>query len=345
MALSRELYQRFVQGACNEQEELEVLQHFREHPEAMEEYLQTEDWEAFQPSGRLHPAVTNNVLNRISQRIFHHRRRKYVIRTIAAAALLTGIAVLVWIQSGRMPQPLAQAPVKDKGDTITYRQYRNSTASTLRLTLEDGSVVRLQPGSNIRYRQQFDSSKRDIWLSGSARFDVAGDSRRPFTVYAGATATTALGTSFGVAADSIACKVTVKLYSGKVVVRQYGMPAGTFADRYLLPGDELVYNTRTGHPVVHNAVKRTTGRRLKSAGEKTGTSPLAFRRQPLGAVLAMLEQHYGIQITYNRKDVAGIRVTAEFSDTDTPEQILQTIALLNELSIERDATGGYILKK
>jgi len=347
MALSRELYQRFIKGQCTGQEEMEVLHYFSRHPEAMEEYLQVSDWEDFEPSGKLHPAVTEKVLGRINRHILQSGRWRHAVRSVAVAAVLTGIAALVWTMVKQADQTVQQAPLarRESRDTAIYRLYRNSSLSTIRLVLEDSSTIRLQPGSRIKYRQGFDSSRREIWLQGSARFDVAKDSRRPFTVYADVTATTALGTSFSIAADSVAQRVTVKLYSGKVMVRQYGVAAHTFATQYLLPGDELVYAADASRVQVHKAARTRAIPQKEVIEAPAAPQALVYRKQPLAEVLAALEHHFNIEITYNAKALAGIRVTAEFSDTETPEQILQTIALLNNLTVARAATGGYILQK
>lgn len=345
MPLTREQYQRFINGQCTEEEEIVILQYFSDHPEAMEEYLHAADWEAFTPGQRLHPAITEKVLRHIRRQITFTTRRRKLLRGIAAAAVVTGAAVLAWMTvqqhtgSIRTAQPLQQSSTAP----VVYRDYRNTGNTTIRLMLDDSSAVQLHPGSSLRLRAGFDSNKRDVWLKGDARFHVAKDGRRPFTVYAGNTATTVLGTSFRVTENNSGHRVTVKLYSGKVMVRPYAHTQAVFAPVYLQPGDELLYTTggklqvRSASPQPENI----TGGNTANAGSQA----LVFRKQPLPAVLKALEQHFNIHITYSTKALSGIRVTAEFSDTDTPEQVLQTIALLNELTLEQNTSGRYTLKK
>jgi transmembrane sensor len=65
------------------------------------------------------------------------------------------------------------------------------------VTLDDGSFVKLAPGS--RLRTSFSASARRATLRGRAFFAVAHDAARPFIVRAGSAETRVLGTRFEVA--------------------------------------------------------------------------------------------------------------------------------------------------
>ena len=66
----------------------------------------------------------------------------------------------------------------------------------------------------------FQNNKREIYLEGEAYFKVAKDKTKPFTVFAGALATTALGTQFRITAKkNTPGNITVKLFTGKVAIR------------------------------------------------------------------------------------------------------------------------------
>lgn len=68
------------------------------------------------------------------------------------------------------------------------------------VTLEDGSVVQLNAASAIAV--EFTEKRRVIrLLRGEAFFQVAHGADRPFTVMAGTTSVTALGTAFDVRYD------------------------------------------------------------------------------------------------------------------------------------------------
>ena len=85
-----------------------------------------------------------------------------------------------------------------------------------RRTLEDGSVVELNRGAELRVN--FSAGERHIELSrGEAHFQVAKDPRRPFTVRAGTVTVRAVGTAFNVQRRTASVDVVVT--EGTVDVR------------------------------------------------------------------------------------------------------------------------------
>lgn len=342
MALPTELYARFIKGDCTEEEELIVLQYFREHPDEMETYLEESDWEAFCPEGKLHPAVLQKVFSNIESDIEKRQQRIFIWKRVAVAAVLTGIIILTgtWLFKKDMQRHTSPVALHPPQQTTIWKEYNNNGKDVIRLVLEDSSLVQLGAGSSLRCIAGFENDKRELWLNGKARFDVAKDGKRPFTVYAGNTAVTALGTVFGVNAHNN--KVTVRLYSGKVVVHpQKGMIV--FKEVYLHPGESLVYDSRAkGQPLVNKPAE--TNRQLPS-GQEVASNSLVYHQLPLPQVLQQLEKHFNIRITYNAQQLRNIKVTAEFTTSDMPADILENIALLNGLTLERMAEGGFLLKK
>jgi transmembrane sensor len=85
-----------------------------------------------------------------------------------------------------------------------------------RRTLEDGSVVELNRGAELRV--SFSAGERHIELSrGEAHFQVAKDPKRPFTVRAGTVTVRAVGTAFNVQRRTASVDVVVT--EGTVDVR------------------------------------------------------------------------------------------------------------------------------
>jgi transmembrane sensor len=85
-----------------------------------------------------------------------------------------------------------------------------------RRTLEDGSIVELNRGAELRV--SFSTGERHIELSrGEAHFQVAKDPNRPFTVRAGTVTVRAIGTAFNVQRRT--ASVDVLVTEGTVDVR------------------------------------------------------------------------------------------------------------------------------
>lgn len=113
------------------------------------------------------------------------------------------------------------------------------TKSSIRLS--DGSKITLNAGSEVRYKNQFDSESREIFLSGEAFFEVAKDSLRPFIVHTGDFSTQALGTSFNI--RSFEGKNTqVSLVTGIIQVSDRRL----HAEKILQPGEGVILADEIG---------------------------------------------------------------------------------------------------
>lgn len=122
-------------------------------------------------------------------------------RWLVAAALLLVVTTGILIHWQRDPRAVYQTAVAE------HRSVR----------LPDGSSVFL--GGKTTVAVSFTSARREVVLTrGEALFTVARDARRPFTVLAGNTAITALGTIFNVNSD--ADRVVVKVAEGRVQLTQ-----------------------------------------------------------------------------------------------------------------------------
>jgi transmembrane sensor len=117
-------------------------------------------------------------------------RRIWRLSAFAAAACLALVA------APDLLLHLRADAVADTGEMKTVR-------------LADGSVVRLAPGGALAIG--FADNRRQVsLLRGSAYFEVAHDAARPFTIAAGGTTTTVLGTAFEIRRQGEGAAVTVR---------------------------------------------------------------------------------------------------------------------------------------
>jgi len=86
------------------------------------------------------------------------------------------------------------------------------------LVLSDGTRVWLNAGSRLTYPAVFPVDRREVQLDGEAYFDVAPDSKAPFSVHARKITVGVLGTSFNVKAYNDDDEIETTLISGKVQV-------------------------------------------------------------------------------------------------------------------------------
>ncbi len=342
MSLPEGLYDRFLQGQCTAEEEATVLTYFREHPDAWDQYLQHKDFISFKADAHLHPAVTANMLQHIQSHIRQQQQRRRIRRISAVAAAFIGglCCVGIWWQQHTKP---VVAPVLASLFTSATDTIENTSGHSQRLELADGSVVHLYKHSRLVFNKGLHASQREIFLTGGGRFSVAKDVR-PFTVYTRTLATTALGTVFSVAENATPDhRVDVQLISGKIVVKSR-TGDNAFAPVYMQPGQSLSFSnamkqpatqTRRALPVIPAGVENMV------VDEQT----LVFNHVPLQKVLGVLSDQYAADIKYDTYRFRKVFVTATFSRQDSLIDILETIATMNNASVQQGEDRHYQLKK
>lgn len=90
---------------------------------------------------------------------------------------------------------------KEKAE-IMYNTVETSPGQQYQVILPDGSKVRLNAASSIRFPVKFSNNKRIVNVTGEAFFDVAHDRIAPFYVYTSNSEIKVLGTTFNVNAYS-----------------------------------------------------------------------------------------------------------------------------------------------
>jgi ferric-dicitrate binding protein FerR (iron transport regulator) len=93
--------------------------------------------------------------------------------------------------------------------------------------LPDGSTVYLNAGSSIIYNQDFNKSKRLVYLSGEAYFKVATNKSKPFEVVTSYLTVRATGTRFNVKAYPNERSITATLVEGKIDIRKTADPSNS----------------------------------------------------------------------------------------------------------------------
>lgn len=153
------------------------------------------------------------------------RRMSFRIAAGVAAAAVIGAAA--W-------------PVFDDVDV-----YRTGFGERRQITLADGSVVALDSASRVKVRYTAEARRLTL-LQGQARFDVAHNAVRPFSVDAGDRRVVATGTAFNI--ELLGRAVNVTLLEGSVVVAPSATPAATPVP--LRAGQQLVVTAGAVSPRV-----------------------------------------------------------------------------------------------
>ena len=368
--ITDELIEKFLSGNCTKEEVAIVLSYLRNNPE--EKYLLNEykmtDGETPLPGdyseemlafimrrtgedGGVVPERVEEMRGMVSGEASKSRTRVRPFWRWAAAA---AVVILVWqgwsyVQSGKKAPAiqLAQYHVPEEAGWI---EKYNHGKEEMQFHLPDSSEVRLSPGARIRYRRHFGSdSPRDVQVMGKVFFDVAKDLKAPFTVYSDGLQTRVLGTSFAVNANPFSDKIKVKLLTGKVLVSLEGAPGvKEQKDYYLDPGQELIFSKSTRNVAINDGIEKRSDAPVLAKSRPVKADTISnwymFNNQHLADVFDQLSAIYNVHIEYSRNDIQNMFFIGRLDKKDSLSEIIQDIALLNNLSVT-SRNGNYYIKK
>lgn len=348
--VNKELIDKFFNNRCNADEAKAVVAYFRKYPDELERHLPEKEWAQFYAHASLGEEVPERMLKNIRKETYKTpvRRIKFTVISSIAASLLLGLFVLGRIYTGHHKSEPITAKVKtlNKPKDPELIKKENNGSQPFIVKLGDGSQISLLPGSEIQYQNNIRTAElRNITLKGGAMFKVAKDTARPFTVIAGGLSTTALGTSFTVRAYSGNKKINVKLHTGRVVIRAVSEKLkNTMADVYLSPGQQFELDpVSLATSIINPASARADPK------EKTGTvhingDVVEFDKLALSDVFDKLAEIYATPILYQQPEFSNTYFTGKINKTDPLEDVLNTIAILNGLKINKDGET-YNIKK
>lgn len=257
----------------------------------------------------------------------HHTRRH-------PSAWKRGIAVAASLVAAIVIACLHLDPPAERYDTGIGGRQVTLLADGSRLTLDADTKVDVSLSGNRRALKL---------VSGRARFDVARDPLRPFTVSAGDKIVVATGTSFSV--ERIGEEVRVALFEGHVAVLQADgprhlthsiVPAADGASSYLQPGHELV-----AAPGAQPGVLSDIDPGRASAWE---TGRLAFDREPIALAVERVNRYARNPLVVADGGTRDLRISGMFDAGDTTAFVAGLRALYG-VDAEKQADGTIRISK
>lgn len=195
--------------------------------------------------------------------------------------------------------------------------------------LSDGSRIRLNSGSTIRYKKRFSGNVRRVELKGEAFFEVVPD-QKPFRVVTDNANTTVLGTRFNVWARNSQTRVIVE--QGRVRLGALNSDGKVILNK----GQMSVLGMNNIPETPRNV---NTDRLL---GWREGR--LVFDKTPLSEIIAELERTFDITISLVDTETAQKTITADY-DKPSIETVLSSLCITLNAQYS-SANGIYsILKK
>lgn len=260
-------------------------------------------------------------------------KRRNTVRWAAAAAFLLALGTGAWMYStNRTPAPMAAGVQKKHAPALIAATTSIRTGNRERkiLVLSDSTRIVLNSGSEVRYPDQFDPQRREIFLEGEAFFEVSNAAAWPFVIHsAGGMTTTVLGTSFNIKAYPGRSQAIVSVVTGKVKISKDKKDIST-----LIKGQEMHLTMLTGEVTQRN----TTG--INAAGWQTGD--ISFNDEPLADILKDLQIFYGINIKISNPGLANLQITTGFKKNTSVDSALDIICELANAKYARNQ-DGYVV--
>ncbi|MGH8297361.1 MAG: FecR family protein, partial [Steroidobacteraceae bacterium] len=205
---------------------------------------------------------------------------------------------------------------------LTPQVYETGLGERRVVLLSDGSKISLDAATAVRVAYTHD--RRQLWLEyGRAKFDVAKNPLRPFSVTAGDKVVVATGTSFSV--ERIDNQVRVVLYEGHVAVLEADGSAAPYpldvgpkeipAGNLLSAGKELIL------PIAGLRKLRFAAASVKPVDVERSLSwesgLLVFDDEPLGIAIARMNRYAKTKLIIGNPALAHLRISGVFRAGDT----------------------------
>jgi transmembrane sensor len=191
---------------------------------------------------------------------------------------------------------------------VAWQERTNPPGQKSTIHLSDGTVIKLNSKSQLRFPENFAEAKREVYLEGEAFFEVAKDASRPFLIHSGKVATEVLGTSFNIRTNGTSTEVSVA--TGKVKVTMDS------AQEILLPNQKVTFWPE------ENKWERKETLLINELAWKNNT--ILLTNTTLEDAARILENWYGVTIEFENESIKQCRITGTY-ENESLKNILEAI--------------------
>ena len=213
---------------------------------------------------------------------------------------------------------------------LKYNEIVVPQGSEYSLTLADGTVMRLNSDTRVRFPNTFAGKERRVFLDGEAYFEVVRDESRPFLVEFSEGIVQVLGTHFNVKARRKQNAFTT-LVSGKVKV-------SSGKDSVVLqPGEYCEINANDHQLSVHEADL------MSVLAWKNGE--FVFKNASLEYVMNELASWYDMEVVYASADLKNVKVHIYMNRTQTLEEALEIMSKMGNITYQVQGRKVIVKKR
>ncbi|MBS7232133.1 DUF4974 domain-containing protein [Flavobacterium psychroterrae] len=217
---------------------------------------------------------------------------------------------------------------KVQDQEVVYNTLKVPYGKKFKLTLSDGTVVSLNSGTTLKYPEQFGiNSKRNVYLTGEAFFEVTKDKEHPFIVNANQVDIEVLGTKFNVSAYPENPTVNGTLVEGSIEMYE----VENKLNAVLLKPNQMA--------TWQNNSKKITTKEVDPAFFSAWTKgELAFKDTPFSTIAKIIQRTYDVEIINENAVLARQNFTGTIKISESSvENILELL--------KRDTPFNYSIKE
>ena len=220
---------------------------------------------------------------------------------------------------------------------LALTQVLTKAAEVKTIELADGSTVKINSGSNLKYPTHFDGETRDVYLSGEAFFDVKKDPEHPFIVHTEQLAVKVLGTAFDVKAYQNDAFTETTLIRGKVSITV----KNNTQNFILKPNDKFTLSNgkaSVSQLTIYNAVGAD-----KVIETAWTNHELIYKNNSFDEIAKLFERWYGINIIFKEVELKTVRFTGHV-DKETLPEALNVLKLIENFKYSIKGKNVYIYR-
>lgn len=236
------------------------------------------------------------------------------------------------------------------------------------ITLSDGTQIWLNSGTTLKYPENVDQKKVDVFLEGEAFFEVAHLKNRTFNVKTSSLNIQVLGTGFNVKSYADDDQIETTLVHGSIKI-EGTLDDKTFEEPILLkPNQQATFIKGTNDFKIKRVAEKTTPEEKTTVSEpkpiplKTKPSltifekvkvedytswkdhVLVFKSERLDDLVKQMERWYNVEINVQDKSLQNSKYTGTF-ENETIEQAMEALSLSLPFDYTIDKNQIEILTK
>lgn len=255
----------------------------------------------------------------------------------ARGVVLVAASVLIAVFAGLFAYQLNGISDQEAFTDSEYRILITKNGEQATYRLNDGTRVIMHAGSRLEIPHDYNETERRLIVEGEAFFDVRHNPDKPFIVQSDYTFTEVIGTKFLVQSwPDGEPDIGVVVEEGKVL---FGDLRTQFSEE-----KKEVHLTKNQHGTI-NRQGEVEIREYEDLSWYTGwiEERLVFENRSLTEILPRLERWYDIEISVSEKSMLDEKVTAEIDYSLPMTDVLNGLAMVLRVDMEREGRS-FLLK-